>query len=438
MTLSSTERMEMVRDQRTLIPQMYGRVDFSVDPERFAVGLGDETELGAGLAHRRSELLANADQVARVRAYTMMGDAVADAYAALTPQHGAKALITWLTQACDHGLDGLPGAPPELARFIREMETLPSWLDPKLIEEGARIERNAYANRSPFATRGAIVGTFMNKYAALPMVQTGTLSHNSSARRIKETATFYTSMVMPDALDRHGLAFHSAAMVRLMHSMVRFNLLKAGDRWDVKTYGIPIPQIDQLPAGLVVAGAIAEHALAGGRDTFTPTERARVELARYRCFLLGLPEELLATTPSGIRSLLQTRRATLRKGFDENCVALVRATMDADLTADHSLHERVFAWMERGFARVVLVPELLSADKRAASGLRASPSHYAGAAAATITIAMRMWAYRAAASIPPFRAAADRSLVRSLRKQLARYGHAEFSTNAEAYRPAHA
>ena len=71
---------------------------------------------------------------------------------------------------------------------------------------------------------------------------------------------------------------------------------------------------------------LAQKALRHGRTSFTPAERAHVELARYRCFLLGLPEELLPDAPRAIVDILSTRRATLRKGFDETCSALVRAT----------------------------------------------------------------------------------------------------------------
>ena len=49
-----------------------------------------------------------------------------------------------------------------------------------------------------------------------------------------------------------------------------------------------------------------------------------------------------------------------------------------------------------------------------------------------------MTVYSIAARLPVIRDAADRSLVRKLTKQLARYGHAEFTTNADKYRAAHA
>src|SRR3984885_11010800 len=217
MSTSTTEFTEKITTQATQIPSMYGRVDFSITPERFTAEPGDQTELEPQFSERRAELLANEEQVARIRAYTMHGDPVADAYAALIPEYGFQRLVAMLEEACNHGVESVPSAPPELAPFIREMEQLPTWLDPKLIEQGARLERNGYAHRAPFAVRGGIIGTFMNKYSALPMALTGTLSNKTAARRINETATFFTTMVMPDALDRHGAAFKSAAMVRLMH-----------------------------------------------------------------------------------------------------------------------------------------------------------------------------------------------------------------------------
>ncbi len=76
-----------------------------------------------------------------------------------------------------------------------------------------------------------------------------------------------------------------------------------------------------------------------------------------------------------------------------------------------------------------------SPDSRA--GVQVGLADYIGAAAAVILIAARMTTYGIAARIPVISQAADRSLVRKLAKQLARYGHAEFTTNADAYRPAH-
>jgi hypothetical protein len=439
MTTSITELTAADACQATQLPAVYGRVDFSITPERFTVAPGDETEIAPEYAPRRPELLADKERVALIKAYTMHGDPVADAYAALIPQYGFQRLVAMLQEACDHGPESVPSVPPELARFIRDMEQFPAWLDAKLIEQGARIERNAYAHSAPFIIRGGLIATFMNKYTALPMALTGAMSSKSAAHRVNETATFFTQTVMPDVLDRHGAAFKAAAMVRLMHSMVRFNILSRGDRWDAKTYGIPIPQVDQMPAGLMSIFIIARKALRQGRTAFTPTERAQAELARYRCFLLGLPRDLLADTPQRIVDILLTRHATLRKGFDDNCAALVHAMLTADLTSDHSLSGRLHTWLERGFAKVFFVRNLVRGGKSAAAkiGVQVGLADYIATAAAGIMIAVTMTAYAIAARIPTISDAADRSLVRKLTKQLKRYGHAEFTTNAATYRPAH-
>ncbi len=426
--------------QASEIPAMYDHVDFSLTPERFTTQAGEQTQLDPSLLERRPALLANEDRVAITKIFTMHGDPAADAYAALIPTYGFHRLAAMLGEVCDRGLSEIEDAPAELTRFVRAMEAFPAWLDAKLIEEGARLERSIYAHLAPFVIRGGFIGTFMNKYSALPMALTGALSNKTAARRVKETATFFTTSVLPGALERHGAGFKAAAMVRLMHSMVRFNVLRRPEQWDTAIYGIPIPQVDQMPVALMPAFSLAKEALRQGRAAFTPAERARVELARYRGFLLGLPEALLPGEPQDIVDILLTRHATLRQRFDETCSALVRATMTADLAPDHAFRGRVHAWLEQGFSKLFFVKNTMHGDRHAAAqvGVRLGMVDWLGAGTTAILIASRMTAYAVAARVPGLREAADRSLVRKLRKQLARYGHAEFTTDATTYRAVHA
>jgi hypothetical protein len=103
MNTSIAELKESVARQAAEIPATYGRVDFSITPERFTAEPDAQTELAPEFAERRPELLANKEKVALIKAYTMHGDPVADAFAALIPQHGFQRLVTMLTQACDRG-----------------------------------------------------------------------------------------------------------------------------------------------------------------------------------------------------------------------------------------------------------------------------------------------------------------------------------------------
>jgi hypothetical protein len=183
------------------------------------------------------------------------------------------------------------------------------------------------------------------------------LSDESSVQRVKETASFFTTATLPGALERFGTGFKAAAMVRLMHSMVRFNILKRSKVWDVSVYGIPIPQVDQMPAGTMPAFITAFKVIRKGRKEFTRDERAIVELCRYQSYLLGLPEDLLPDTPREIFNAMMTYGSTLRDGYDdETCGALVRSTMSAYLPPDHSLRNRIYNTFEKSFSKVFLQP----------------------------------------------------------------------------------
>lgn len=428
-----------VRAQAAALPALYARFDFDRPPERWAAGSGDVTELGRINGANRAAYLADAELVARIREYTMLGDAAGDAYAALTRSLGFKRTVDMLVAACDHGIAAVPDAPPELAALIAEMEARPEWVDMQLVAEGAAYERNATANLAPFVIRGAFIATFLNKYSALPMALTGTLSHTTAARRVKETATFFATTTLPGALERFGPGFKAAAMVRLMHSMVRVNVLSRDGMWDAATYGVPIPQLDQMPAGLIPVYFLSAGVLAKGRTHFTREEQARVEIARYRCFLLGLPLDLLADTPGEIVRIWRTRSATLRYDYDDKvCGGLLRATMEAELSTDRSVKGRIMRYLERSVSRVFFVQAFLDGDRdRAASvGVRVTEVDRLIHGATMLALVGRMAAYRLASRLPVIGALADQRLVRRIERQLASYGQAEFSSDGAAYRPA--
>jgi ER-bound oxygenase mpaB/B'/Rubber oxygenase, catalytic domain len=439
MTTSIQDLREKVARQKDDLAVMYGDIDFGHRPERFTDDPDAESHMRSGLIAQRPRLLANTEQVARIEAFTMLGDTVADAYAALLPDYGFQRLADMLTEACDNGVESVGGAPPELIAMIKDMERVPDWVDMALVEEGARLERKIFTHVAPYAIRGGFVGTFMNSYAALPMALTGALNKDNAARRIRETSAFFTATTLPGALERHGAGFKAAARVRLMHSMVRFNVLRHG-KWDSEVYGVPIPQADQMPAGLIAVFLLSRQILKSGRLDFTPGERARVEFARYRCYLLGLPEDLLPDSPRAIVALMATRHATLRKAYDDaTCGELLRATMAAYLEPDHSARSRSRDWFERSFSKAFFIRSYLNGSNERARemGIGLTTGDRVRAAAVAAMLAAQIAAYRAIAALPSGRRAADAMLVRKLSRQLGRLGHAEFTTDAARYQPVH-
>ena len=440
MTQSLDALWEKVRAQKTRIPSLYGDIDFDATPERFTDSMDIRSTLPQQFAKKhREKILADRDRVERARAYTLLGDTVADAYAALMSEYSFRDLISMLKKACDEGLDAIPDAPQELVDFITAMETTPDWVDMELVREGARLSRNQMANLAPYVIRGAFVATFMNKYSGLPMAITGTLANDSVNRRINETASFFTTATLPGALERFGPGFKAAAMVRLMHSMVRFNILKRVKKWDPAIYGIPIPQVDQMPAGTMPAYLAAFKAMRKGRKHFTRNERAIVELSRYQCFLLGLPEELLPAEAPDIIDTMLTYSGTLREGYDdETCGELTRATMSVYRPKDEKLISKVHNLVERSVSKVFFTQAFLGKnDKSKAKEMGVEPHliDYALFTVGNLFIMPRLIAYRTLQDIPVANKIADRILVRRINELLVDYGHAEFTTDAAQYTP---
>jgi len=428
---------DRVRHQRDELPGVYGDIDFDLVPERLALGLDDESDFPPFVAVTRAELFADTELIDLMVTATMLGDVVCDAYVALVPVHGMHGLIEMLRTACREGLDAVADPPAELVAFIQAMEHVPDWIDLDLVAEGARRERVTAALVSPFVVRGAFLATFINEYAALPMALTGSLSDKRAAKRVNETASFFASTVLPGGMDRDGAGFEAAAMVRLMHSMVRYNALRTSTTWDQQRFGIPIPQVDQMPAGLIGAFLTAAEVVKAGRDAFDDSERALIEMSRYRCHLLGLPEELLPTDPHGIIGVFLARAATLRKGFDDaTCGELVRATMGAYLRPDRSLRNQVAETFERSFSTAFFIKAFLDGDRERAAemGVHLSPVDTVRVAVAAPFVVGRLKAVQLLDGVAPLRPVVDTYVTWLLRHRLRSYGHPEFRTDATTYR----
>jgi hypothetical protein len=434
------ELAQRVRSQRDLQPDLYGDFDFDRQPERLATEPGNESDLPDWVADRE-QILDDERVTELIGTATMLGDVVADPYAALMTEHSVTHLIDMLKTACREGIAAVPDAPPELASFIAAMEAAPAWIDFGLVRDGARQERIPAALLAPFITRGAFVATFTNTYAALPMALTGALSGRRAARRVNETASFFAVTTLPGALDRYGPGFEAAAMVRLMHSMVRYNALKKSDKWgrkwDTAIYGMPVPQVDQMPAGMIGQYLLARKVRHEGRTEFTDDERALIEFARYRCFLLGLPEELLPTAPTDIVHIMHARSALLRHGFNDICRELVRGTMAAYLRPNTTLFDRCAEAVEKSFSKLTFVRTFCNGDREIAEamGVSLGPTDLVRIALTTPFIIGRFTAVTHASRLPVLRDIADAYVIGLLKLRLATYGKPEFTTDAAHYTP---
>jgi len=425
--------LERVHTQRELQPGLYGDIDFDALPLRFTADPTVESMLPGWVAERQP-LLDDQRVVELVRTATMLGDIDADPYAALIPRFGVQGLIDMLKRACREGVDAVPDAPAELRAFIASMEATPDWVDLDLVAEGARYMRVSAAFFSPFITRGAFLATFLNTYAALPMALTGALTGEGAAVRVTETTRFFAETTLGGALHRDGAGFESAAMVRLMHSIVRYSALKRSSKWDVAVYGIPIPQLDQMPAGMINMYVLAQAAGRRGRTEFNERERAMLEYSRYRSFLLGLPEELLPTTCEGLVELFHGRAALLRDDFDATCHQLVTATMGAYLRPGRTPWDRAADAVERSWSKAFFLG--FCGGDRAVSAAKGAPFGFADLLRVATTapfIMGRFVGLSIASTRPSLKRAVDVYTTRVLKRRLVTYGKPEYTTHGSRH-----
>jgi hypothetical protein len=430
------ELAQRVASQRELQPDLYGDIDFDQRPYRLTQRPEDKSAL-PGWVGDRDSILRDDRILELMSTATMLGDVVADPYAALMSSHSVTHLTDMLKTACREGIEAVPHAPEELVAFIAAMEATPDWIDLDMVEEGARLARVSAALLAHFITRGAFIATFTNTYAALPMGLTGALSGRRAARRVNETASFFAVTTLPGALQRRGPGFEAAAMVRLMHSMVRYNALKKSDKWDVDVYGVPVPQVDQMPAGMIGQYLTSQQVLRQGRSEFNSAERALVEFGRYRCFLLGLPEELLPSSPTDTVHVMHARAALLRDGFDPVCRELVESTMAAYLRPKTTLFDRAAEAVEKSYSKESFVRAFCNGNRATAEAMGVSIG-LADRARIAVTgpfIAGRFLAVNRLSRVPALRHLVDRYIIRLLKLRLATYGKPEFTSDSAHYTP---
>ncbi|MFE4503614.1 oxygenase MpaB family protein [Rhodococcus sp. NPDC056743] len=219
---------------------------------------------------------------------------------------GAKAGRAMLDTALTHGIDALPDAPESMRVLFEEFETVPDWVDPALVEQGAAIWRRWGTMLFSFAGAETLE-IYTESAVATPLSLAGGYAGDNALRRFLETCRFWIDVSQPGALLQPGSDGRATALkVRVMHVSVRSRVADHPE-WDTSKWGLPISQsymLLTLIAGSVTPG-LALWTL--GYHT-TPSEvRALIHFQRYMGHLLGVratwyPE----TATDSLRALAMT------------------------------------------------------------------------------------------------------------------------------------
>lgn len=265
--------------------------------------------------------------LARLRAALFEGDPLADAVARFLVEDRARAgeRRAMFERAVEEGIARVPDAPEVLRRLFAHVDEVPAWLDRARLARAKQLgHRVSFGGDYVLSCFGLLPG-YLAIGTAKVLARTGGLERMAE-RRLAETSQFVADVYATGPMDRSSAAVKSAIRVRVMHAVVRASLLEKD--WDVAAYGVPINQLDQCGTNLLFSVTYTLGLRALG---FVLTRQDRedvIHLWRYVGRLLGIADDLVATSEREGRRLLRLVGAA-QQGPDGDARRLADALLAA-------------------------------------------------------------------------------------------------------------
>lgn len=232
------------------------------------------------------------------------GDEPMDKLVAWMFASGPRRARQLFDQALDHGIDTVADAPAELREFFALIDAVPEWLDMDEVQRGARAVNTTGEAVHYIARDFFLMGAYLLAGFNAPLVMTGALA-KGTGQRFAETQSWTLDLYSPGGMQRFGAGFRSTIRVRMIHALVRRNLLSK-PQWDYAYGGVPISQTDMLTTILttLLLGL-------GSRALGVPLTRSETDAiahhGRYAAWLMGIKKEwLFESTEQGIRYLMHS------------------------------------------------------------------------------------------------------------------------------------
>lgn len=234
------------------------------------------------------------------------GDPVAERFVADTyhGELGPDRSRELLDEALRVGIDNVPSAPESMRALFAEFETVPEWVDPELIEQGAAVWRRWGYSLGAVGNAGTM-DTYTEGSLAVPLSLSGGYAGASALHRYLETTRWWLEVCQPNAVLTPGSRAREVSLkVRVMHVSVRARVAEHPE-WDAQAHGLPISQSEMMLTllGGSVGPALGLYAL--GFLTSPAEMRAVLAFNRYLGHLVGcsVDEMYPATVADGVRLL---------------------------------------------------------------------------------------------------------------------------------------
>ncbi len=272
------------------------------------------------------------------------GDPLADAVVMWMREAGMATAMQMFNRALAHGIETVPDAPPALIEFFAATEKRPSWVDPKLLEDGARACHLGGLTGLRAMRDAALMGGYQASAINRTLILTGALSRGAQ-RRLAETTKWWIDCTGDGGMERFAAGFKTTLHVRLMHALVRQRVQRMPE-WDRAALGLPVNQSDMQVTylGFSVVYLIAQRLM--GVKITADEAHAVIHLWRYIGWLMGVEESLLVDDEMLGRVELYQNLLS-QAPADESSKQLGRALMDEPLTRHYPYMQVLMGRWER-------------------------------------------------------------------------------------------
>ncbi len=227
--------------------------------------------------------------------FTERDELGADLAKAFRANGADRVTMPQFTQALALGIASLENPPPALRAFFEVVETVPTWVNFDLVNEGARVYRRFGRNAADVLTQLSLIGGYRFGGPTDLLVATGGLTGPSARRRLGETQKWGIAVSEPDAMRRNGQGYQLTVHVRLMHALVN-QRFESSAEWDCRTWGLPINQTDQAATLGLFNGALLLGVRALGVRVTHADSLAVMHLWKYIGWLIGVNPDWLFDT----------------------------------------------------------------------------------------------------------------------------------------------
>lgn len=233
--------------------------------------------------------------------------------------HGFRQADAWIEALLN---DSPVSCPQSLTELVQEIRSVPSWVNPDLLEAGSRLCRRSGSFGLMVLRNYCLMGGYESAAINKPLVFTGALK-KGAAKRLTETTEFWVSIVGENALTKPQIGLKECLKVRLMHAYARVSILE-GENWREHDWGAPLNQWDMVATNLGFSIIFLDGIRKLGM-TVTENEIAGLfHFWKYTGHLLGIPASYLPDTENEAIQAIYAWTIT-QAPADEDTIALALA-----------------------------------------------------------------------------------------------------------------